>query len=89
MVVALPGSAGKSMSASMTPDEYACGLMIETQLPGLPVVDWVASPLESVPTQGSGSGHHDRRREHRYFRSLGQRRLRSRGMLGVLMASHH
>lgn len=43
------------MSASMTPDEYACGLMIETQLPGLPVVESVASPLASVPTVPSGT----------------------------------
>src|ERR1700722_19956603 len=50
MVPGLPGSAGKSSSASITLDEYAPGLISAAQLPGLAFVVSVTSPLESVPT---------------------------------------
>src|ERR1700761_7357783 len=50
MTSELPGSAGKYMSASTTPDETVPGLISPAQLPALPLVVSVASPLESVPT---------------------------------------
>ena len=54
MVLALPGSAGKSMSPRLR-RMIAPGLMIDTQLPGLPVVDSVASPPASADTVPSGT----------------------------------
>src|SRR6478672_2247887 len=55
MVPGWPGSAGKSMSASMTPEENLPGLISATQLPGFPVVDIVANPPESAATLPSGT----------------------------------
>src|ERR1700743_1603855 len=55
IVLGLPGRAGKLISASITPDEYACGLISATHLPVAPVVEMVASPLASVPTLPSGT----------------------------------